>query len=253
MTSPPTESQRTPTETHERRPVPMTSSETPLVAQVNASRVRTRREEVANSLSHGFGFLAALVAVPVLVTAAVSTGEVSRVLSALAFGLAIVLVFAASSLYHGLPGGRAKRFFEFVDNAAIFLLIAGTYTPFTVVLIRGTLGWTLFGLVWGLALVGVVLTMAGDLRYPAITAGLCLVMGWLGIMAIRQLSVVLPPVGQVLLWGGGLAYTIGVVFYSARRLRYHHLIWHLLVLVGASCHFLAIYWYAVGTMDLPSA
>lgn len=223
------------------------------VVRASGPRAWSLGEELANSLSHGLGFLAALVAVPLLVAAAVATGDARAVLCASVFGSTIVLLFAASALYHGLPGGPAKRFFEFVDNAAVFLLIAGTYTPFTLILIRGTLGWTLFGVVWGLALVGVVLTMAGDLRYPAVTAGLCLVMGWIGVVAARELARLLPIDGSVLLWGGGIAYTIGVIFYAARPLRYHHLIWHLLVLVGAACHFLAIYWYVVGTTPADGA
>jgi hemolysin III len=216
-------------------------------ARVRATgpRERTRAEEVANSISHGVGVGAATVAVPVLVSAALRSGDPWSITSATVFGASMVLLFAASSLYHGLPGGRAKRFFEFVDNAAVFLLIAGTYTPFTLLVIRGTLGWTLFGLVWGLALIGVAVILLGDLRFPVLTVGLCLLMGWLGIVALRVLLQRLPEGGLALLLAGGVAYTVGVAFYAARRMRYHHLIWHVLVLVGTTCHFLSIYWYVV--------
>ena len=160
------------------------------------------------------------------------------------FGLTILLVYLASTLFHALPDGRAKRVFEVLDNAAVFLLIAGTYTPLTLGLLRGVWGLSLFAVVWTLAAAGVVLTAVGDLRYPVISASLCLGMGWLCLIALRPLARTMPLPGLLLILAGGLAYTAGLAFWAARRLRYHHLVWHLFVLLGTGCHFLAILWYA---------
>jgi hemolysin III len=207
-------------------------------------RAWSHGEEIANSVSHGIGLLAALVAVPLLVSGSIRHGGARSVVTVGVFGFTILLVYVASTLFHALPDGRAKRGFEVLDNAAVFLLIAGTYTPFTLGLLRGVWGISLFGVVWTLAAAGVVLTVVGDLRYPALSAALCLGMGWLCLVAFRPLAQTIPRPGLLLVLAGGLAYTAGLAFWAARRLRYHHLIWHLFVLVGTGCHFLAILWYA---------
>jgi hemolysin III len=200
-------------------------------------------EEVANSVSHGVALLAALVATPFLVVAAARHGSVPSIVGVSVFGATTILLFTASMTYHALPDGRAKRRFELLDNAAIFLLIAGTYTPITLGTLRGAWGWSIFGVIWGLALVGVALTALGGLRFRLISLGLCLVMGWLVLIPLRPLVFRMPRTGILLILAGGLAYTAGVGFYVARRLPYHHLFWHLFVLLGAGCHFLEIYWY----------
>ncbi len=201
-------------------------------------------EELANSVSHGVGLLAAIAATPVLLLSAVRHGDAARIAGAGVFAAAMVLLYLASTLYHALPWKRAKRVFQVLDHAAIFLMIAGTYTPFTLGVLRGAWGWTLFGLVWGLALAGVVLTAAGGVRYPKLTTSLYLAMGWLILVAVKPLWLRMPPEGLFWLLAGGIAYTVGVVFYAAKRLRYGHFVWHLFVIAGTACHFNAVLRFA---------
>lgn len=212
----------------------------------SAPRERTQSpcEEIANSVSHAVGLLAAVAGTPVLVLSAVRHGGAPRIAGASVFAAAMVLLYLTSTLYHALPRNRAKQVFQVLDHAAIFLMIAGTYTPFTLGVLRGAWGWTLFGLVWGLALAGVVLTVAGGVRYPKLTTSLYLGMGWLIIIAVKPLWLRMPSEGLLWLSGGGIAYTVGVVFYAAKRVRYFHLIWHLFVIAGTACHFIAVLRFA---------
>jgi hemolysin III len=211
-----------------------------------ASRERTQSpgEEIANSVSHGVAFLAAVAAAPVLVLSAARHDGAARIAGASVFAAAMVLLYLTSTLYHALPRNRAKRVFQVLDHAAIFLMIAGTYTPFTLGVLRGTWGWTLLGLVWGLALAGVVLTAAGGVRYPKLTTGLYLAMGWLILIAVKPLWLRMPSSGLIWLGAGGIAYTVGVVFYAANRVRYSHFVWHLFVITGTTCHFFAVLRFA---------
>jgi hemolysin III len=211
-----------------------------------ASRDRTPSpgEEIANSVSHGVGLLAAVAAAPVLVLSAVRHGGTARIAGASVFAAAMVLLYLTSTLYHALPRNRAKRVFQVLDHSAIFLMIAGTYTPFTLGVLRGAWGWTLFGLVWGLALAGVVLTAAGGVRYPKLTTSLYLGMGWLIVVAVKPLWLRMPSEGLFWLLAGGIAYTVGVVFYAAKRIRYCHFVWHLFVIAGTACHFIAVLRFA---------
>ena len=211
-----------------------------------ASQERTQSpgEEIANSVSHGVGFLGAAASAPVLVLSAIRHGGVARIAGASIFAATMVLLFLTSTLYHSLPRNRAKRVFQVLDHAAIFLMIAGTYTPFTLGVLRGTWGWTLFGLVWSLALAGVVLTAVGGVRYPKLTTGLYLAMGWLILVAVKPLWLRMPSEGLLWLFAGGIAYTVGVAFYAAKRVRYSHFVWHLFVIAGASCHFIAVLRFA---------
>lgn len=211
-----------------------------------ASRERTQSpgEEIANSISHGVAFLAAVAAAPVLVLSAARHDGAARIAGASVFAAAMVLLYLTSTLYHALPRNRAKRVFQVLDHAAIFLMIAGTYTPFTLGVLRGTWGWTLLGLVWGLALAGVVLTAAGGVRYPKLTTGLYLAMGWLILVAVKPLWLRMPSSGLIWLGAGGIAYTVGVVFYAANRVRYSHFVWHLFVITGTTCHFFAVLRFA---------
>ena len=205
---------------------------------------QTRGEEIANSVSHGAGVLAALIGAPVLVGNAMRHGEVAAVVGAAVFALTMLLLYTASTIYHALPEGRAKEVLRVVDHAAIFLLIAGTYTPFTLGVLRGPLGWTLFGLIWVIAVGGVTLKVLHGPRYPIVSTCLYVGMGWLMIVAIRPLCQRMPPPGIWLLIGGGILYTSGLVFYAARELRFRHFIWHLFVLAGTACHFFAVLWFA---------
>jgi hemolysin III len=201
-------------------------------------------EEIANSVSHGVGLLAALGVVPLLIVAAIRRGSASAIIGASVFSATLVLLYFASTMYHALPRHKAKRVFRILDHGAVFLLIAGTYTPFTLGVLRGAWGWTLFGVVWSLASLGIVLTAMGGIRYPRLSTGVYLGMGWLVVIAIRPLWLRVPLTGLLWLLAGGIAYTVGVRFLAAKRMRYSHFVWHLLVLAGSSCHFVAVLLYA---------
>jgi len=211
-----------------------------------ASQERTQSfgEEIANSISHGVGLLAAIIAAVVLVFSASQQDGAARIVGTSVFAATMVLLYLTSTLYHALPRNRAKRVFQVLDHIAIFLMIAGTYTPFTLGVLRGTWGWTLFGLVWGLAFAGVVLTAAGGVRYPKLRTGLYLAMGWLILIAIKPLWLRMPSLGLFWLLAGGLAYMVGMVFYAAKRVRYSHFVWHLFVITGTACHFIAVLRFA---------
>jgi hemolysin III len=201
---------------------------------------RSRGEEIANSISHGVGLVAALAATPFLIAHAVRLGDAGFIVGASVFAATMVLLYLASTVYHALPWGKAKRVFQVIEHAAILLLIAGTYTPFTLGVLRGALGWTLLGLIWGLAAIGVLLAVVGGVRYRALSVLLYLGMGWLIVVAIRPLWLSMPLSGLLWLVAGGLAYTVGVAFFAAKRLRYGHFVWHLFVLAGTACHFIAV-------------
>ena len=207
-------------------------------------RPHTRGEEIANSVSHGAGVLAALIGAPVLVANAMRHGGAAAVVGAAVFAGTMLLLYSASTIYHALPTGRAKEVLRVVDHAAIFLLIAGTYTPFTLGVLRGPLGWTLFGLIWVMAIGGVTLKVLHGPRYPIVSTCLYVGMGWLMLFVIRPLCERMPPHGIWLLIGGGVFYTSGIVFYAAREMPYRHFIWHLFVLAGTGCHLFAVLWYA---------
>jgi len=211
---------------------------------VTLARPQSLGEEIANSVSHGLGLTGALVAGPVLIMTAARHGGTSRIVGASVYAATLVFLYAASTLYHALPRNRAKLVFRILDHGGVYLLIAGTYTPFTLGLLRGPWGWTLFGLVWTLAAVGITLTSVAGVRHPRISTGVYLGMGWLIVVAIRPLWLHVPLPGLLWLAAGGLAYTGGVAFFAADRLPYGHFVWHLLVLVGSTCHFIAILRYA---------
>lgn len=205
----------------------------------------TPGEEIANALTHGLGVLAAAAGLVVLLRRALQSGRAVAVVAAAVFGVTVLLLFAASTLYHAIPEGRATSWLRLLDHAAIYLLIAGTYTPFTLITLRGAWGWSIFGAVWVLALLGLA-GQAGLLRRRRwIEVILYLVMGWVVIVALKPLVAALPPAGLALLVAGGMAYTVGVAFYLWRSLPYHHAVWHLFVLAGAACHFLAILLYVI--------
>jgi len=197
-------------------------------------------EEIANSVSHGLGLVAGALAAPVLIIAAVRRGDTAFIVGASIFAATIVLMYLSSTLYHALPENRAKRVFRVLDHGSIYLLIAGTYSPFTLGMLPNGWGWTLFGIVWGLAILGVAMKSTGRAWHPIFSTGLYLVMGWLAVIAVRPLWAHLPKASIAWLAAGGLAYTLGVGFYAAERLRYGHFIWHLFVVAGTACHILAV-------------
>ena len=208
-------------------------------------RPQTHGEEIANSVSHGVGFVAALASAPVLIATVAKTGSYVNVASATVFALTTVLLYCASTLYHAASRERVKALLRRLDHGAIFLLIAGTYTPFTLGPLRGPLGWTLFGVVWTLAVIGVTLKAFDRIAHPVASLGLYLFMGWLCVVAIEPLLQRIPTAGVLLLAGGGLSYMAGVAFFTVdSRVRYGHFIWHLFVLAGTCCHFFAVLGYA---------
>lgn len=208
-------------------------------------RPQSLGEEIANSVSHGIGLVAALAALPVLLIFTARQGNAVNIAAASVFAASMVLLYLASALYHALPRNRFKQVFQKIDHGAIYVLIAGTYTPFTLGVLHGIWGWTLFCLVWGLAAVGVVLKAFDRLSHPIVSTGLYLLMGWIVLIAIKPLSSLLPTSGLLWLVAGGLAYTAGVAFFVAdSRLRYSHFVWHLFVMAGTTCHFFAVLWYA---------
>ncbi|MBE3098308.1 MAG: hemolysin III family protein [Acidobacteria bacterium] len=210
----------------------------------SSKRPQSLGEEIANSVSHGVSLLAAVVATPFLLIAMARRGGPAVVVGASIFAAAMVLLYLTSTLYHALPRSRAKRAFRVLDHSAIFILIAGTYTPFTLGVLRGGWGWTMFGLIWGLAILGIALKAIAGLRYPALSTGLYVGMGWLVVIAIRPLWLHVPAPGLLWLVAGGLAYTAGVAFYAADRFRYVHFVWHLFVIAGTVCHFVAVLKYS---------
>ena len=215
-----------------------------MVQTLSLGKPQTIGEEIANGLSHGIGLLAAVAAVPVLVLAAIQREDVPGIVGASVFGTTMVLVYLTSTLYHTWPGSRAKRVFQVLDHGAIFLLIAGTYTPFALGVLSGGWGWTLLGLEWLLAISGVVLQVFWGARYPRLSMCLYLAMGWLVLIVVNPLSLSMSMWGLFWLLTGGISYTVGVAWYAAKSVRYSHFVWHLFVMVGTGCHFIAVLWYA---------
>jgi hemolysin III len=214
---------------------------------VNQSNVirQSSGEELANTISHAAGFAAALVGASFLIVAAVQHGSLGFMAGASAFAATMVLLCLASTLYHGAPAGRAKEMLLVCDHAVIYLFIAGTYTPFALGVLKGGWGWLLLSLVWALAAAGVAFKgIAGAESYPRLSTGLYLGMGWLFLIVAGPLWQRLPLAGLAWILAGGVAYTVGVTFFVAEKMRYNHLIWHLFVLAGTACHFVAIWRYA---------
>src|SRR5512134_2499157 len=179
---------------------------------------QTLSEEIANAVSHGVGFFAALATLPVLVINALDAGA-AAVVGVTVFGASMVVLYLTSMLYHASTPGRAKRVFRILDHSAIYLLIAGTYTPFTLGVLRGGWGWSLFGVIWGLAVIGIFLKSVRGIRYPRLSTAVYLMMGWLVLIALKPLADNVPAWGLFWLAAGGVAYTAGVGFYAARRMR----------------------------------
>jgi hemolysin III len=202
------------------------------------------REEIANSISHGLGLLLSLVALPVLMLAAIEMGNVRFLVGVSVFGGTMVLLYLASTLYHSITHETAKQFFRVFDHTAIFLLIAGSYTPFSLGVLRGPWGWSMLAIVWTLAIIGITLKINRRTRHSRISIVLYVIMGWLAVIAIKPIVMLIPVPGILLIFAGGLAYTGGLAFFAAQRIRYNHFIWHLFVIAGTTCHFFAVLWYA---------
>ena len=211
-------------------------------------RPQSLGEEIASSITHGLGLIGSMIMFPFLVIAASRDGDGWRVTSAIVFGISLILLYAASTLYHALPASRAKRVFRIIDHSAIYVLIAGTYTPFLLGPLRGPWGWSLFGAVWTLAAAGIVMKATLGIRWERLSTIVYLLMGWIGVVAVKPLLERVSPPGVLWLFAGGLAYTAGVVFFVVdQRLRYAHAIWHLFVATGSVCHVVAVLRYSGGT------
>ena len=214
---------------------------------VDRKRVQTVGEEIANAISHGLGMIGAIAITPFLILKAIPLGA-GAVTGAAIFGASMIILYASSAMYHSLPQCKAKKIFQIFDHAAIFLLIAGTYTPFTLSVLQGAWGWTLFGLIWGLAALGVIMKTIHTDGTSKLSIALYLAMGWLAVFAVRPLYDSMPLEGLLWILAGGVMYTGGVIFFAYdHRVKYNHLIWHLFVLAGTTCHVVAVIEYALGS------
>ena len=208
-------------------------------------RNQTRGEEIANALSHGLGFVLAIASLPLLLGFASPTLTAINIVAMCVFSVTMMLLYGVSTLYHALPAGPAKTWLNRCDHAAIYLFIAGSYTPFVLGVLRGGWGWSLFGVVWAMALLGFAAKMLNRLKHPLWSTGLYVVMGWVAVVAAAPLVARMPGAGLTLLVAGGLLYTAGaVVFIFDSRVRFAHFVWHLFVLGGSACHFFAVLWFA---------
>ena len=211
---------------------------------VTEERVQSRREEIANSVSSGVGLVAIIGGIPFLLGSTIQRGSKFSLAGVILFAATMVSLYLSSTIYRALPRTKIKRLFRLFDHSAIFLLIAGTYTPFALGALRGVWGWTLFSLVWSLAILGIGFKTLGGLQCRWLSTSLYVGMGWMAVFAIRQFWLHIPLEGLLWIAAGGLAYTTGVAFYLAKRIRYSHFIWHLFVPAGTACHFFAVLWYA---------
>lgn len=197
-------------------------------------------EEIANSVSHGIGAVISAVGLGFLIWLSVEYGDVWYVVSTTIYGVSLILLYSASTLYHAIPHPRAKRIFQLIDHSMIFVLIAGTYTPFALVSLRGPWGWSLFAVVWGIAIAGILLEIMKKERIKWLSLSLYLGLGWMAVVVIKPMLEMVPAVGLLFLLAGGLSYSLGVVFYVRKQMAYHHAIWHVFVMAGSALHYCAV-------------
>ncbi len=205
----------------------------------------SKTEEIANWVTHAVALLLSITALALMVVYSTRFGNVYHIVSSAVFGTTLILLYSASTLYHFVPVGRAKNVFQKLDHAMIYLLIAGTYTPYTLVNLRGPWGWSIFGVVWGVALTGLLLELIMKKRLGWLSISLYLCLGWIIVIAVKPLMANLAGGGVVLLVAGGLFYSLGVIFYLWKRLPFQHAIWHLFVIAGSLCHFFSIFLYVI--------
>ena len=208
-------------------------------------KVYPPQEERINVISHAIGFLLSLVALVFLTIRAVSYGEMVHILSFIIYGASLAMVYLASTLYHNEKEIERRWKLKIFDHAAIFILIAGTYTPFTLVTLNSGLGWLFFGLSWGIAAAGILLKMFFIGRYMWLSMVMYISMGWMSVFIMPPLADGLPPGGVEWILAGGLFYTVGAVLYSIKKIKFNHAIWHGLALIGSFCHFVCVYWYVL--------
>jgi hemolysin III len=208
---------------------------------------RLTLEEVANCATHGVGLALSVAGFIALVVLAWAHGDAWHIVSCGVYGASLVALYLASTLYHGARAPRAKQMLQALDHCGIYLLIAGTYTPFTLVTLRGPWGWTLFGLVWGLALAGILFRVLFGTRYRPLAVASYVLLGWLCVVAVKPILELVPLGALAWIAAGGLTYTMGVFFFAAKRIPHHHAIWHLFVLGGSICHYVAVLLYVLPT------
>lgn len=205
----------------------------------------TAREEWVHAITHGIGFVAAAIGMMILLATTAERGTISDMVGAGVFGFTLVLLYAVSTLYHGLPESSAKNLMRKLDHIAIYLLISGTYTPFVLIKLSGSWSWSFLALIWSLALFGIVLELVRSSVTRRTSLALYLVMGWLAVFALQALRETLEPAGVALLIAGGLVYSVGIIFYAWRALPYNHAVWHAFVLGGSALHFASVAGFVV--------
>jgi len=208
-------------------------------------RDQTPTEEIVNSITCGMGLCLSVAALVVLVVLSSIYGDARRVVSFSVYGVSLIFLFACSTLYHCFQGKKTKHVMKILDHSAIYGLIAGTYTPLTLVTLKGAWGWSLFGVVWGLALAGIVFKIFFVRKFKLLSTAIYLLMGWIAVVAIKPLSQQLPLGGIAWLATGGIIFSLGVIFYIFKKIPFHHAIWHLFVLMGCTCHFFSILFYVL--------
>jgi hemolysin III len=213
--------------------------------EMRPTRSAMQLEELANSITHGIGLVLSIAGFVVLLVFAILRGGALQIVSCAVYGSTLVCVYAASTLYHALPSPRTKRALKIFDHCAIYLLIAGTYTPFTLVTLRGGWGWSLFAIVWALAMAGIVFKFWFIDHFQILSTALYLALGWVALVAMKPLLSSIPAHGIYWLLAGGLLYTVGVAFFAARRLPFGHAIWHVFVIAGSACHYFAVLFYVI--------
>ena len=202
-------------------------------------------EEKINIISHAIGFILSIVALVILVTYAILDGDVWHIVSFSIFGSSLIVLYAASTLYHSAKKPELRNRLNIIDHASIYVLIAGTYTPFTLVTLKGTIGWVIFGASWGLALTGIILKLFFTGKYDLISTIMYVLMGWIIVLAIKPLINNLPLEGLLWLFAGGISYTMGAILYSIGKIKFNHAIFHMLVLTGSFCHFMSVFFYVL--------
>lgn len=211
----------------------------------------SKGEEIANSVTHGIGSLFSIIALTIMIIFAAKYGNIWQLVSVIIYGTTLVILYTMSTLYHSLFFTKARKVFQVFDHASIYLLIAGTYTPFTLVILRqsGSIGWIIFGLVWGIAILGIIIGTLFIGRFRLLKTILYIVMGWIIVLALPQLIAVMSSAGKLagIYWlvAGGIAYTVGTLFYLLKKVKYFHSVWHIFVLLGTVCHFIAVMFYVL--------
>lgn len=212
---------------------------------IKPDKLQTKAEEIGNASTHALGVLLSLVAITLLITFSASQQDSFKLISGVVFGCTLILMYICSTIYHSMQNPKLKHYFRIADHASIYLLIAGSYTPFMLVTLRGPWGWTMFGVIWSLALLGVIFKLFFVHRFEVLSTVIYLLMGWMSLIVIKPIYQLLPAGGLECIVAGGLCYTVGVIFYAWERLKYSHVLWHLFVLAGSIFHFFAVLFYVV--------